>query len=302
MEAIANKENKEKKRKEQYSSLSIYFSEVDGGKLLTKQQEIQLAKSMDMARYRDKDGKTSDEKLWKDENDENFDVKALYKAKKAREKLISSNLRLVASVAKNFQGKGCEFEDLIQEGNIGLMDGIDRFDWTRNLKISTYCCWWIRQRIDRLIANHGRTVRVPVHVQNLASKLRNMVEKFNEDFDCNPTVEEISESLDCSTDMAKAALLSVISPTNVAIDHAASSEGDDNLHSYIEDENSINPLDILSHKELVRSIRKIIKDLPPRDEKIIRLRFGITEDPKDFESWRITEKELMDLEARKNGK
>jgi RNA polymerase primary sigma factor len=116
------------------SSLSIYFSEVDGGALLTREQEQELAKTMDAAREKNQDGKRSTEQLWK----KDVSPITLRKAKRAREKLITSNLRLVASVAKNFQGKGCELADLIQEGNIGLMDGIDRFDWEKGLKISTY--------------------------------------------------------------------------------------------------------------------------------------------------------------------
>lgn len=294
---------KKQDKKEKYSSLSLYFADVDRGNLLSKEEELFLARTMDEARYRDKNGKKSDSKLWND----NIEPETLFKAKKAREKLINSNLRLVASVAKKFQGKGCELEDLIQEGNIGLMDGIDRFDHSRNLKISTYCTWWIRQRIDRLISNHGRTVRVPVHVQTLASKLRNMIEEYREEFDCDPTPEEIKESLECSLDMAKAALLLITSPKNISIDQEPTNfkdnnDGSDNLHSYFEDKNATDPLDCISHQELANTVKEAISTLSERDEKILRLRFGIVENPEDHKRWPITKKELQKLKERKNGK
>jgi RNA polymerase primary sigma factor len=278
-------------------SLAIYFSEVDGGKLLTKEQEIMLAKTIEAARYRDASGRRSDSKLWRDD----IDDLTLRKAVKAREKLVNSNLRLVASVAKRYQGKGCELEDLIQEGNIGLMDGIDRFDWTRNLKISTYCTWWIRQRIDRLISNHGRTVRVPVHVQTLANKAKSIIENYVSEFNMQPSIEEMANLLDSTEDMAKAALQAMGPNPTIALDHSPSgqSDNDETLHSYIEDEEASSPLDSMSHKELVESIKGVIKTLPERDEKILRLRFGIIEDDVDHKNWPISEKEMQVLEQRK---
>lgn len=279
------------------TSLNQYFSEVDGGKLLKKEEELKLAMIMDSGRWHDKDGRLNPNKLW----DLSKDPEVLRRAKKAREKLVKSNLRLVASVAKHYQNKGCELEDLIQEGNIGLIDGIDRFDHKKLLKISTYCTWWIRQRIDRLISNHGRTVRIPVHVQTLSYKLRGMLENFKNENGRIPSPEEISKELECTTDMAKQAFQALSQNSIIALDHnpSSSDENDESLHSYIEDENITSPLNAVSHQELVESIRKIIKELPARDEKILRLRFGIVEDPKDHESWPITNGEIEILEKRK---
>lgn len=285
--------------KKEKTSLSQYFSEVDDGRLLTKKEELELAKIMDAGRWHEKDGSLNPNRLW----DLSKEPKILRKSKKAREKLISSNLRLVASVAKHYQNKGCELEDLIQEGNIGLIDGIDRFDYKKNLKISTYCTWWIRQRIDRLISNHGRTVRVPVHVQTLANKLRGMIESHVKEHGHMPSIPEIAEQLECTYDMAKAALKCISQYGNIAIDHGPSSEdGDDSLHSIIEDENAIDPFGLVSQQELIKSIKEVIQTLPERDEKILRLRFGVTEDPKDHVSWPITKEEMKELENRKNGR
>lgn len=282
------------------TSLNQYFSEVDGGKLLTKNEELRLARIMDEGRWHDKEGNLNPYKLW----DLSKDPKVLKRAKMAREKLVKRNLRLVASVAKNYQNKGCELEDLIQEGNIGLIDGIDRFDYKKELKISTYCTWWIRQRIDRLISNHGRTIRVPVHVQTLSNKLRGILEDFIDKNGHMPTAEDISRELDCTLDMAKQALQVLLPNPIVSLDNNPGflDDGDEhNLHSYIVDENSRSPFDAVSHQDLVKSIKAVINELPERDEKILRLRFGIVEDDKDHESWPITKEEIKELEKRKNG-
>jgi RNA polymerase primary sigma factor len=282
------------------TSLNQYFSEVDGKKLLNREEEQYLAKMMDAGRWRDENGllSTNPNKLW----DLSKDKETLKRAKFAREKLVRSNLRLVASVAKHYQSKGCELEDLIQEGNIGLIDGIDRFDYRKELKISTYCCWWIRQRIDRLISNHGRTVRVPVHVLTLSHKLSAMFQSYVKNNGYRPSIEEISSELDCTEDMAKQALQVLTKNSIVTIDHSPyliDDDDDQSLHSVIEDEDAISPLDEISQQELIKSIRQIIKDLPERDEKILRLRFGIVEDPTDHKSWPITEGEIQNLEKRK---
>lgn len=282
------------------TSLNQYFSEIDGGKLLTKSEELRLARIMDDGRWHDKDGNINPNKLW----DLSKDPAILRRSKAAREKLIKCNLRLVASVAKNYQNKGCELEDLIQEGNIGLIDGIDRFDHRKELKISTYCTWWIRQRIDRLISNHGRTIRIPVHVQTLSNKLRAILRGVNYKNGNEINAEEISKELGCTIDMAKEALQAIMPNPIVTIDHIQTEieEGNDkSLHSSIKDENYQSPLDAVVQAELIESIRELIKDLPPRDEKILRLRFGIVEDEKDHNAWPITEGEIEELEKRKNG-
>lgn len=281
------------------TSLGRYFSEVDGDKLLTKAQELALAETMDLGRWHDEDGSVNSNKLW-DPIKEKEDPEMVNRAKMAREKLVKSNLRLVASVAKHYQNKGCELEDLIQEGNIGLMDGIDRFDHKRGLKISTYCTWWIRQRIDRLISNHGRTVRVPVHVQTLANKLKSLLEKHIKEHNAMPTVLEISEMLECTTDMAKQALQSITNNNTITLDHSpgSSDESDESLHSYIEDKDAASPMDLVSQQELIETIKDVIKTLPPREEKILRLRFGITEDASDHKSWPITFEEIESIQER----
>lgn len=282
------------------TTLSQYFSDVDDGKLLTKDQELALAEIMDRGRWHEKDGKLNHKKLW----DFSKNPSIIRESQKARKKLINSNLRLVASVAKHYQNKGCELEDLIQEGNIGLIDGIDRFDYKKAWKISTYCTWWIRQRIDRLISNQGRTVRVPVHVQTLSNKLKAELDSYIKENECMPSASEVSKMIDCTEDMAKEALNAIIKNPTITLDHSPSSmdDNDETLHSYIEDKEAASPMDIVAQQELIETIKEVIKTLPERDEKILRLRFGITEDPKDHEAWPISESELDELKTRAENK
>ncbi len=282
------------------TSLSQYFSDVSSDRLLKKSEEIELAKIMDAGRFHEANGDLNPAKLLWDPKKEKNEPEVVNRAKMARRKLINSNLRLVASVAKHYQNKGCELEDLIQEGNIGLMNGIDRFDYKKDLKISTYCTWWIRQRIERLISNHGRTVRIPVHVQTLASKLRSILEEYSKENDGVPSIPEIAEMLECTPVMAKQALQALTVNHTTTLDHSPTSmdDSDESLHSYIEDEDAASPMDLVSQQELIETIKEVIKTLPERDEKILRLRFGITEDPQDHESWPITKEEIENLKNR----
>jgi RNA polymerase primary sigma factor len=251
------------------SSLSLYFSEVDGGKLLTKAQEIELAKKM-------QDGD-----------------------RRAKNKLITANLRLVVAVAKKYKNQGCDYEDLIQEGNLGLIDGIERFDWTRNYKLSTYCTWWINQKIGRFIANQGRTVRVPVHVQTLSSKARKLVGNYKEKLGCDPTIFEVSGMLGCTKEMAKAVMES-FKPI-VSLDHSPTAAiSNQELHVILKDNEATSPFDFVNCSEIVGVLRKVIGTLSPREDKILRLRFGIGANPKDHTSFPITRKKLKELKRKRN--
>ncbi len=280
------------------TSLELYLSNIGDSNLLTKDEEVELAKKVDLARFRDEQGKKSITKLWRDD----ISSKDLREAQKARDKLIASNLRLVASIAKKFQNKGCDFEDILQEGNIGLIDGIDRFDYKRGLKVSTYCTWWIRQKIDRLISNHSENVRLPVHVGTWTSKLKKIYNNYIEEFGCHPSIDELSELLGCTAKMAKAALQELTKGNNVSIDQSVvqNTTGEEiKPLSFIKDEDTLDPLDILSCEELVKSVREVIDTLSPRDEKILRLRFGISENPEDYKNWPITKEEFSILLERK---
>ncbi len=263
------------KQERKTTSANSYFKNVNN-QLLTKEQEVKYCRQV------------AEGSGW------------------AKNKLVLHNLRLVASVAKNYQNRGCDLEDLIQEGNIGLMKGIEKFDVERGHKLSTYVTWWIRQRIDRYIHNHGKVVRLPVHVQSLASKMKKVINDYRKEFNTDPNIEEICqvlEGLDCkiTPEIAKAAFQSMMPNQVMQMDHSPNSASpEDSMHSYIEDSTIANPIDFMSQNDIIKVVKSEIEKLPIRDEKIIRLRFGISEDPTDSDSFPITEDEMEVLKNRKN--
>lgn len=308
IEEIKNTKNKDE------TSISLYFKEVDDGPLLTREQEVNLAKQMDAARWRDKDGKISFTKLWKDD----VDSTTLRKAKRAREKMISANLRLVAKIAKKYQNRGCDLEDLIQEGNIGLIRGVDGFNYKIthvgedgkeiSNKLSTYCTNWIRQKIERAVQNHSRTVRIPVHVQTLSTKIKTLIKEFVSLNGKEPSVEYLLKIVNDNIENTKQAkktkeaikqALNCSNVKTVSLDKAYSSfeDNEESLYNCIPDEEVDLENNIL-RKEMEVAIRKIMSSLSPREEKIARLRFGIFENDDDYTSKPITEKEFSKLEER----
>lgn len=209
--------------------------------------------------------------------------------KKARAELITSNLRLVIKFAKQFQDQGCDLEELIQEGNIGLMEGVDKYNLNFGVKVCTYVSWWIRQKMDRFVSNHSRNVRTPVHVLTLSSKLRKILDSYRNEFSSELTIEEIAKLLNCSEDMARSAYQSVAFGGDFSIDNA--SEKSNNISSKLKD-GSVNPLENVLNEEIYEIIRESLSELSDRDEKIIRLRFGITEDDTNHYNFPISEEEM----------
>lgn len=218
----------------------------------------------------------------------------------AIEQLVSHNLRLVASVAKGYQNRGCDIEDLLQEGTIGLMNGIEKFDVSKGVKLSTYATYWIRQRIDRYVQNNGKTVRLPVHVLSISSKMNKLIKEYRREHNTEPSVEYLCEKLECTPEIGKSALQSITNPNPIVqIDHSSGDDNDDSMHSYIVDNKSSNPLESLSHEDIIKVVKESLSKLSAREEKIIRLRFGIQESDTDYENFPITEEEFKTLEERR---
>lgn len=251
----------------------VKFNKKGNKKLLTKEEETILAKAIDKARLRDEHGNKDHKNLW----DLSKDAKTLKEAKKAREKLIMSNLRLVTSIAKKYQGRGIEFEDLIQEGYIGLMFGIDRFDFNKDIRISTYCSWWIKQKISRLITEKSNLVRVKSHVQEVSRKLKVYKDNYYNKFGKEPNIDTISSELNCSKNIINLAERFLKKEKIIHIDHLLNEEDTESYHNLIPDKHVLSPFENLTNKELVSMIRKSLGNLPKRDEKILKLRFGIRE-------------------------
>ena len=191
----------------------------------------------------------------------------------AREKLINSNLRLVVSIAKKHMNRGLSFEDLIQEGSMGLMRAVDKFDYKRNLKFSTYATWWIRQGIQRAIADQGKLIRIPVHMGDNIARVGKVKRQLIQDLGREPTTSEIGEVLGMSEKDVEYILKIAQEP--VSFETPVGEEEDSHLGDFIEDTTTLSPQEVTENKMLREQLFKVLGMLSPREEKVIRLRFGL---------------------------
>ena len=251
----------------------MYLKEIGKIPLLTPERETYLAERIRV---------NSEDKLAKDE-------------------LIEANLRLVVSIAKRHIGKGMYFLDLIQEGNLGLIKAVDKFDYSKGYKFSTYATWWIRQAITRAIADQARTIRIPVHMVETIHKVSRAARQLLQEFGREPTTDEIAECLEMTPDKVREIMKIAQDP--VSLETPIGEEEDSHLGDFVEDNDSPAPSDSASYSLLKEQLTNILHTLTTREENVIRLRFGLDDGrPRTLEEvgkkFQITRERIRQIEAK----
>ena len=252
----------------------MYLKEIGKVNLLSSDEEIELAQAMDAgnaAKEQLAELQAAGEEIPAEVQSE-LD-KAIKKGERAKQRLAEANLRLVVSIAKRYVGRGMQFLDLIQEGNLGLIKAVEKFDYTKGYKFSTYATWWIRQAITRAIADQARTIRIPVHMVETINKVIRVSRQLLQELGHDPTPEEIAEEMSMPVERVREILKIAQEP--VSLETPIGEEEDSHLGDFIPDEDASEPAEAASFTLLKEQLVDVLSTLTPREEKVLKLRFGI---------------------------
>jgi RNA polymerase primary sigma factor len=239
----------------------MYLREIGRVPLLTAEEEVRLARLMERGRMEQR------------KPPHLRDYRIIEDGEEAQRRLTEANLRLVVSVAKKYIGRGMSLLDLIQEGNIGLIRAVEKFDYVKGFKFSTYATWWIRQAITRAIADQARTIRIPVHMVETINRLIRISRRLLQDLGREPTSEEIAEQMEISPEKVREIIK--VSQEPVSLETPIGEEEDSHLGDFIEDHTALAPADAASHQLLKEQVEDVLASLTERERKVLQLRFGL---------------------------
>jgi len=276
----------------------MYLKEIGKVPLLTAEQEVSLAKRIEA-------GEKASERLTSDEKLKSANVERLRGIEEdgleAKRKLVEANLRLVVSIAKRYVGRGMLFLDLIQEGNLGLIRAVEKFDYVKGYKFSTYATWWIRQAITRAIADQARTIRIPVHMVETINKLVRVQRQLLQDFGREPMPVEIADEMELSPEKVREILK--VSQEPVSLETPIGEEEDSHLGDFIEDSGAVVPADAAAFRLLQEQLEEVLDDLNTREKRVIQLRFGLLDgQPRTLEEvgrvFGVTRERIRQIESK----
>ena len=277
----------------------MYLKEIGRVALLTAQEEVDLALRIEHGLEAEAKLETEGDKL---SADEIADLKWTRRdGLRAKRHLVEANLRLVVSIAKRYVGRGMQFLDLIQEGNLGLIRAVEKFDHTKGFKFSTYATWWIRQAITRAIADQARTIRIPVHMVETINKLVRIQRQLLQDLGREPTADEIAHQMELSPEKVRE--IQKISQEPVSLETPVGEEEDSHLGDFIEDSEAPVPLERASFKLLQEQLESVLHTLSEREKDVIRLRFGLVDgQPRTLEDvgkkFGVTRERIRQIESK----